>query len=265
MPVDKSGGGIASSLMQQMGGLSGLIGLSDSASSTEMVLLLNSDILREKIIKDYNLLPVFVSRQRPEENKALKKGKEKGFTLNAHSLFFMLFEPVLPANKKIVKKDNVSLGLLMLAMTVRIDHNVMDKTITISAESDDPVFAANLVNYFLTTLNNHMSNEAKRVAAINKQYLEDQLLKTADPLIKQKLYNMIAQQVETSMMAEVKENFCFKIIDPPRVPDEKIKPQRSIMVVSSFLVSLFLGVVIVFFLEFLGKIKKLKADRLKME
>jgi capsular polysaccharide biosynthesis protein len=265
MPVDKSGGGIASSLMQQMGGLSGLIGLADSASSTEIVLLLHSDVLREKILKDYNLIPVFVSRQRGGEKKAWKTGQEKGFTLNAHSLLFMLIESVMPANKKPVKKDNVSLGLLMLATTVKIDHNVMDKTITISAESDDPVFAANIVNYFLTTLNNHMSSEAKRVTAINKHYLEDQLLKTADPLIKQKLYNMIAQQVETSMLAEVKENFCFKIIDPPRVPDEKIKPQRSLMVLSSFLVSLFLGVMIVFFLEFLEKIKKLKAARLKIE
>lgn len=262
MPVEKSGGGMAASLMEQMGGLPGLIGLSEATSSTEIVLLLQSNVLREKILKDYNLIPAFVSRQRGGEKKAWKTGKEKGFTLNAHSLLFILLEPVIPANKKIVKKDNVSLGLLMLATTVKIDHNVMDRTVTISAESDDPVFAANMAHYFLTALNNHMSNEAKRVAAINKQYLEDQLLKTADPLIKQKIYNLIAQQVETSMMAEVKENFCFKIIDPPRVPDEKSGPQRSTMVVSSFLVSLFLAVVIVFFLEFLEKIKKLKGRQI---
>ena len=66
---------------------------------------------------------------------------------------------------------------------------------------------------------------------------------------------MIAQQIETSMMAEVKENFAFKILDRPKVPDQKVKPKRSLMVlvslVASFLLSLFFAV----FLEYLEKVK----------
>jgi LPS O-antigen subunit length determinant protein (WzzB/FepE family) len=274
MPIERDGG-MASALMQQMGGLSGLMGLSGSSSSTEMVLILQSNILREKIINDYNLLPVLFkgewekeTKEGKEKNNVKKKQKEE-FTLNAHSLFFMLIEPMMPDDKNIFKKDSavpdIWEGLRLLDGVVKIDHNIKDNSITISAESDDPVFAANLVNYFLTGLNNHMSNEAKRVAAINKKYLEDQLLKTADPLTKQKIYNMIAQQVETSMMAEVKENFTFKVIDPPKAPDKKIKPKRAMMVISSFLVSLVIGVMIVFFLQFLEKIKKMKADRLKAD
>lgn len=274
MPVERDGS-MASALMQQMGGLSGLMGLSGPSSSTEMVLVLQSNILREKIIYDYNLLPVLFKGQWEKEAKAskeknkVKKERTGEFTLNAHSLFFMLIEPMMPDDKNILKKDtgvpDIWEGLRLLEGIVKIDHNIKDNSITISAESDDPVFAANLVNYFLTGLNNHMSNEAKRVADINKKYLEDQLLKTADPLTKQKIYNMIAQQVETSMMAEVKENFTFKVIDPPKVPDKKIKPKRAMMVISSFLVSLVLGVMIVFILQFFEKIKKMKAERLKTD
>ena len=128
-----------------------------------------------------------------------------------------------------------------------------EKSITISAEFDDPIIAANLVNYFLAALSDHMSSEAKRVAAINKKYLEEQLLQTADPFIKQKIYNMIAQQLETSMMAEVKENFSFKVIDPPKVPDLKIKPKRAQMVMIAFIMALFMGVFVAFFLEYLEK------------
>jgi uncharacterized protein involved in exopolysaccharide biosynthesis len=108
-----------------------------------------------------------------------------------------------------------------------------------------------------------MSSEAKRVAAINKKYLEEQLPLNADPLIKQKIYTMIAQQVETAMMAEVKENFSFKVIDPPMVPDKKIKPKRAQMVVLSFVVSLFLAVFVVFALEYLEKNNILKGKRFK--
>lgn len=134
-------------------------------------------------------------------------------------------------------------------------------TINIAAQFDDPVIAANLVQYFIAALNDHMSKEARRVAALNKKYLEEQLLQNSDPLIKQKIYTMIAQQVETAMMAEVKENFSFKVIDPPMVPDKKIKPKRAQMVVLSFVVSLFLAVFVVFALEYLEKNNILKVDR----
>ena len=120
-------------------------------------------------------------------------------------------------------------------------------------EFPDPVMAAKMTNYFLTTLNDHMTSEAKRVARINMKYLEQQIDRTADPFIKQNIYALIAQQIETSMLAEVKENFAFKIIDPPKEPDQKIKPKRASMVMLSFVVSLFLGIFALFFKEYLKK------------
>ena len=87
------------------------------------------------------------------------------------------------------------------------------------------------------------------------QYLEEQLGSTADPFIKQKTYNMIAQQIETGMMAEVKENFAFKVIDPPLAPDKKIKPKRVQMVMLSLIVALFVGVFAAFFREYIEKIR----------
>ena len=49
------------------------------------------------------------------------------------------------------------------------------------------------------------------------------------------------------MMAEVKENFAFKVLDPPRVPDQRIKPQRRRMVMRAFVASLFVGIFMAFF------------------
>jgi len=57
------------------------------------------------------------------------------------------------------------------------------------------------------------------------------------------------------MLAEVKENFAFKIIDPPKEPDRKIKPNRASMVMLSFVVSLFLGIFALFFRAYLRKSK----------
>jgi len=253
------GGGMAAALAAMGGGgLGGLIGLPESASSSEIMLLLNSNILREKIIKEYNLLPVLFSDQWDENKKAWKKGS--GFSLNPLTWISKLITVVKPADKKGAKKEpgvpDMWDALRALQGLVQIKSNVKEKSITISVQFDDPVIAANIAGYVVAALNDHMSSEAKRVAAVNKKYLEEQLLQTADPLIKQKIYNMIAQQVETTMMAEVKENFSFKVIDPPKVPDRKIKPKRAQMVALSFVVSLFMGVFIVFALEYLEKLKK---------
>jgi uncharacterized protein involved in exopolysaccharide biosynthesis len=258
VPVEtkNGGGGMASALMSQMGGgFGGLIGLPESSSSMEIGLLLESKVLRKKIINDYNLLPILFPEQWDQEKKVWKKGS--GWSLNPLAFISKLIGAMKPADKKGVKKDpgipDELDGLRMLENLVKINKNKKDNYITISVQFDDPDTAAAMVGYFLMALNDHMSKEAKRVATMNKKYLEEQLSQTNDPLIQQKIYNMIAQQMETSMMAAVKENFAFKIIDPPLVPDKKLKPKRAQMVVLSFVVALFLAVFVVFFLDYLEK------------
>jgi uncharacterized protein involved in exopolysaccharide biosynthesis len=253
-PKDSGGNSIAAGIMQQVGGLSA-IGLPDSSSSAEIVTLLQSNILREKIISQYNLLPVLFSDQWDENTKNWKKRA----WYNPLSLVSSLICLIKPVDKKGIEKiegvPDVWDGLRKLDDMVKINNNVKDKTITIVVEFDNPVMAANIAGYFLAELNDHMSSEAKRVALTNRKYLEQQLDQTADPFIKQKIYNLIAQQIETSMMAEVKENFAFKVIDPPKAPDRKLKPKRAQMMLISLLASLLIGIAIAFFLAYWEKMK----------
>jgi uncharacterized protein involved in exopolysaccharide biosynthesis len=253
-PKDSGGNSIAAGIMQQVGGLSA-IGLPDSSSSAEIVTLLNSNILREKIITQYNLLPVLFSDQWDDNAKNWKKRA----WYNPLSIISSLIRLIKPVDKKAVKNiegvPDIWDGLRKLDDMVKINNNIKDKTITIVVEFDDPVMAANIAGYFLAVLNDHMSSEAKRVALINRKYLEQQLDQTADPFIKQKVYNLIAQQIETSMMAEVKENFAFKVIDPPKAPDRKLKPKRAQMALISLLASLLIGIAIAFFLAYWEKMK----------
>jgi uncharacterized protein involved in exopolysaccharide biosynthesis len=101
-----------------------------------------------------------------------------------------------------------------------------------------------------------MSSEARRVALVNRKYLEEQLNTTADPLIRQNIYNLIAQQIERSMTAEAKENFAFRVIDPPRVPDRKYRPLRGEIILQGVVAALFLSVLLAFLLEYRGRTGK---------
>jgi uncharacterized protein involved in exopolysaccharide biosynthesis len=252
-PVNPSAGG-STMLAQQLGGLAGISPLTPPPLSSEIVNLLKSNILREKMIERFDLQPVLFYEQWDEAKKIWKKEK-RGTNLNPISLMQKFLRKIMPDNTKNIKnpQDTPEIwdGLRMLGGITQVRNNMKENTITISVNFRDPAMAAKMVSYFLATLNDHMTSEAKRVAKTNMKYLEEQVEKTADPFIKQKIYSLIAQQIETSMMAEVKENFAFKVLDPPKEPDRKVKPKRAQMVILSFVVSLFLGILSVFFREYL--------------
>lgn len=213
--------------LSPMVGLAAQFGIATPASSSvaEIVNLLNSNVLRERIIRGYNLLDVF-----------FKKG-----SLDKKS-----------------ENEKIWAGLRFLQGALKVNFKQKDNIIEISMQFKDPQIAADILNHTLIELTNYMSSEAKRVAETNKKYLESQLNDTADPFIKTKIYNLIAQQIEQSMMAEVKENFAFKVIDPPKVPDKRIKPKRRQMVMISFVTSLFAGIFLSFFVEYVQKMRERK-------
>jgi len=195
----------------------------EQSGTSEIVGLLKSNILRERVLKKHKLLPVLL------EKDSLKEKTED---------------------------EKMWMALRYLEETLKINLKQKENTIEISMQFKDPKIVADIVNYVLNELTDYMSGETRRVAETNQKYLESQIDKTADPFIKTKIYSLIAQQIETSAMAEAKENFAFKILDPPKIPDKRIKPKRRIMVMISFVVSLFLGIFVAFGKEFLEKQKE---------
>lgn len=256
----KDAGGTLAMLSQQIGGLASL-GISPSgASASEIVSLLKSNVLREKVIEKYHLLPVFFNEMWDREKRRWKKETSSTFTLKLSR-----WANSLNSNQSVRRSDGMPTvwdGLRKFDEIVAVKNNMKENSILITVDFTDPQIANEILEYLLSTLTDHMSGEAKRVALTNRKYLETQLNETSDPLIKQKIYNLIAQQLETSMMAEAKENFAFKIIDPPIQPDRKIAPRRAVMVIIAFIVSLFVSMWVAIFLEFRKKIKQTGNDQL---
>lgn len=252
----KDGASRLSSLASQFGGLAGLAGIAmpGTASSTEVVNLLKSNILKKKIIEKYALLPVLFPEQWDEEKKQWKKDNGS-FSLNPLAFVGQLTAARQNAPRKDPGIPDVWDGIRELDQIVTVNYNLKEDVITIAVNFRDPDMAAQIANYFIIALNDHMSEEAKRIAGVNKAYLEKQLQETQDSLVRQKIYNLIAEKIETMMMAEVKENFAFKILDPPMAPDKKSKPKRAVMVIVAFMVSAFFAVFVVLFREYLKNIK----------
>lgn len=223
-PVKEGGGppvGL-SLLVQQLESVPSM-SLSSPSSAPEILALLNSNRLRKKLIERHELLKVIFSDRWDREKKAWATGK---------------------------RVPTFHDGLRVLERSMSVKHSQKDNTITITMESSTAEDAASMLAKLLTILNEHLSEEAKRIADSNRRYLESQLKHTTDPLIRQNIYALIAQQIESSMMAGVMENFAFKVIDPPDAPDRKSSPERHLIALAGFAGSLVVGTLLAFVLEF---------------
>ncbi|MBI5238024.1 MAG: hypothetical protein HY887_06340 [Deltaproteobacteria bacterium] len=253
----ETGAGNTTSL-QQFSGIAG-ISIPNSTSASEVVNLLKSKTLREEVIINYNLLQFLFPERWDGARGVWKKNGAAGYgrSLSGIAAAFSGAETALGKinNNEDDGRPSIWDGLRALDDIVVITHIPKDNIVVINAEYRDPLVAADIVRHMMAALNEHMSNETKRVARANSRYLEEQLDKVSDPLIRNKIYNLIAQQIEISMMSEVKENFAFKVLDHPRVPDKRIRPRRGMMAALGLGVSLIGGVLLAFLMEYVERIR----------
>jgi uncharacterized protein involved in exopolysaccharide biosynthesis len=116
-------------------------------------------------------------------------------------------------------------------------------TLSVSFESPSAEGSASMVQYFLDEAKSRLQEETLDRAVRNKKFIEEQIGKTVDPLNRDRLYSLLGQEVEREMMARNREQFGFRVIDSPRVPDRKFKPKRGQSAILVFILSFFSGCV----------------------
>lgn len=130
---------------------------------------------------------------------------------------------------------------------LKVSSNKKAGTISVSFETPFAEGTANIVKYFLEEGKSRLQEESLDRAIRNKRFIEDQIGKTIDALTRDRLYGLYGQEVEREMLARNREQFGFRIIDSPRVPDRKIKPQRGLVAILAIFLSFFTGCVLLVF------------------
>ncbi len=129
-----------------------------------------------------------------------------------------------------------------------------DKTsglVTVAIEWGEPQLAASWANELVARLNKHQKQGAIEEAERSIEYLKDQAEQTSVVEMRQSIYRLIEAQTKNIMLANVREEFAFKVIDPALAPEEPTKPKRKLMIILGFMVGLMLSVFLAFFLSFI--------------
>ncbi len=129
--------------------------------------------------------------------------------------------------------------------------------VTLSIEWKDRNLAARWANELVERVNRHRQQEAIAEAEKSIAYLNEQLVKTTVIELQQAVYRLIEAQTKTIMLANVREEYAFKVIDPAVVPDEGEfeKPKRPLVIALGFVGGGMLGFFLAFVRSFIQKQK----------
>jgi uncharacterized protein involved in exopolysaccharide biosynthesis len=110
---------------------------------------------------------------------------------------------------------------------LKVFVNKKTGTVSVSFESPYAEGSANIVKYYLDEGKSRLQEEALDRAVKNKKFIEEQIGKTVDALTRDRLYSLYGHEVEREMMGRNREQFGFRVIDSPRVPDRNSGPHRT--------------------------------------
>jgi len=129
-------------------------------------------------------------------------------------------------------------------------------TISVSFESPSAEGSASMVQYFLDEAKSRLQEETLDRAIRNKKFIEEQIGKTMDALTRSRLYVLYGQEVEREMMARNREQFGFRVVESPRVPNVKFKPHRAQGAILATVLSFIVGCVFFIARGMIGSKKK---------
>lgn len=124
--------------------------------------------------------------------------------------------------------------------------NSVGSFVTISVEHVSPVIAQEWVKVVIEEINAFVKQEEVDEAQRSISYLTEELERTTIAESRSLLFDLIQRQTETIMLANVRDEYVFKTIDPPLIPLDKTGPNRLSVLILITLVGAFIGVAAVF-------------------
>ncbi len=163
--------------------------------------------------------------------------------------------PTIQDASKVIKDNMLEIGL-----------DDINGTITVNFHHRDPVIARDVVNYYLTELSETLRGEVLQEAAENMRFFNEQLDQINDPLLREKIYTLLAKEIEKETFAKAQKYYSFQVLDPPIVSDmnKKVKPKRARICIIFVLFAFFIAVFLSFLSEYIKNLKKKDPQRYKM-
>jgi uncharacterized protein involved in exopolysaccharide biosynthesis len=109
----------------------------------------------------------------------------------------------------------------------------------------DPQVAAAWANHILARANQQIRTRAIEDAERNLHYLADQLKETDSMELRNALFKLSESEQRKRMLATVRPDYAFEVIDRAVAPEQRASPHRTVLVISMGILGIFLGLGVV--------------------
>ena len=123
-----------------------------------------------------------------------------------------------------------------------LNEDKKTRFVTLSIEHKSPFIAQQWVEIIMDQLDQVMRNQDKQTAMKSIEYLNTLALTVNYEEIKKALSSLQEQQMKQLMMVEANDNYIFKVLDSPIVPEVKSQPKRSLIVILGSMIGMMLSV-----------------------
>ena len=228
-----------SSLASQFGGLAALTGIdlgSDRGARQEALATLRSRAFNQQFIAEHDLLKeLFWDKWDAGGNRWVLEEDEtaptlrKGFRRFSQDVMFV--------------EEDVATGIIRVVVEWR-----------------DRELAAEWANQLVYEVNSLLREEAIADARSSIDYLNRELEKTSVLELRESIYRLIESQVQQAMVANVRADYAFKVIDPATIsePKEYVRPNRLLMIGLAIFFGPALGLAVALFIGFVQGLRALQ-------
>lgn len=232
-PVTPEEGGRLPSLAGELGGIASLAGINlgtGSGNTEQSIATLEARSFLVPYIEERNLMPVLFA---DKWNKASKSWMSTS-----------------PAD---VPTKEAAYEVMKSILTVNADKK--RGLVTVTVDWKDPQQAAQWANELVARLNRHEKQLAIKETEQSIEFLKNELTKTSVLDLQQAIYRLLEAQTKKVMLANARDQYAFKVIDPAVALEKKFKPNKRLIISLGFMSGLIGSVLLAFLLSAVRKHK----------
>ncbi|EOD81602.1 Lipopolysaccharide biosynthesis [Grimontia indica] len=231
-PAESSGGGL-SKMASQFGGLAALAGVNlgggESSQTGMAIKVMTSRVFVEDFVNKHGLLvPLMASKDWNLASNTLVYHKE---LYNAETGQWLREAEGLrgpePTTQEIYEQ--------FIKEVLSVNEDTKTGFVTVSVKHYSPYLAQQWLTWIIEDINQVMRERSIEETKKNLAYLDKQLEKTAIADMQSTFYKLIEEQTKSLMLAEVQDEFVFKVVDPAVVPELKAEPNRLMIIALSLM------------------------------
>ncbi len=211
--------GIAS-LASQFAGVAALAGFNANSGTptAEAIATLKSRAFTDRFIREHGLMPILYADDWDAAAKAWRDPESAPTLWTAFTKFDRIRD---------------------------VEQEVETGMVRVTVDWQDAKLAAQWANDLVSDVNSVLRTRAIQESRQNLDFLQTELGKSSQVLLQTTLYGLVESEMKNAMLASVRQEYAFRVVDPAVVSEKPAWPNRPLFAVLGLAVGFIIGTLVV--------------------